>query len=184
MAESLEKQFDIWIESFQSQYQEQNKAMTVEFDEQFISPCQQSEPNQEREIEWKPVLRDDLADFSGVEHALELTLHPDIKSFYGRYWSEHLNAQSTRGQLQLLQAWNLDDFDRLLQNLIGHVLMKQKLGQRITLFLAVTDEEDFIITMDNENGNIMLEQVGLEPRETLADNLAEFLSQLTPVIGS
>jgi SecY interacting protein Syd len=80
----------------------------------------------------------------------------------------------------LLQVWNEQDFERLLQNLIGHALMKRRLEQPMTLFFAVTDDEDYILSLENDTGRVMLERVGLEPQEMLADNLAQFLSSLEP----
>ena len=43
-----------------------------------------------------------------------------------------------------------------------------------------TDEEDFIISIDNDTGEVVLEQVGKRPSEVLAPNLAEFLAHLKP----
>ena len=88
------------------------------------------------------------------------------------------------GNLQLLLPWNQDDMVRLQQNLVGHVLMKRRLDQPETLFFAVTDEEDFILSVDNQSGEVVLEQVGLLPQEVLAPDLASFLASLEPVVMS
>ncbi|MDU0356093.1 SecY-interacting protein Syd [Paraglaciecola aquimarina] len=82
--------------------------------------------------------------------------------------------------MQLLQAWNLQDFERLQQNLIGHILMKRRLRQPETLFFGVTDQEDFILTLDNSTGQVLLEQVGLQSNDILAPNLAQFIDLLEP----
>ncbi len=50
------------------------------------------------------------------------------------------------------------DFERLQQNLIGHILMKQKLKQAITLFFAVTDEDDIILSVNNNTGEVWAEK--------------------------
>jgi SecY interacting protein Syd len=119
--------------------------------------------------------------FSGLEAGLEMNIHPDIIAYYGRYWSDNLNAQAEQGRLQLLQAWNEPDYERLQQNIVGHVLMKRRLKQAETIFFALTDEDDFVLSIDNATGEVMLEQVGLVPQETLAPNLASFLDTLHPV---
>ena len=82
----------------------------------------------------------------------------------------------------MLQVVNSEDFERLQQNLIGHLLMKQRLRQAPTLFFGLTDEEDFILTVVNESGEVALEQVGREPANILAPSLAVFIEQLTPAI--
>ena len=51
-----------------------------------------------------------------------------------------------------------------------------------TLFFGLTDEEDFILTVVNESGEVALEQVGREPAKILAPSLAVFIEQLTPAI--
>lgn len=184
MHHQLSTSLDHFIEKFLHFYKQQNKPLESHFDELWVSPCQQGEIDETGNKSWAPCLRQEPADFSGIEHALDIQLHDDIKTFYSRYWCAGLDAKTLRGGLQLLQIWNTEDFERLLENLIGHVMMKKRLKQRITLFFAVTDEDDHILSLDNESGKVMLEQVGLEPREVISDSLAEFLDSLTPVIVS
>jgi SecY interacting protein Syd len=131
-------------------------------------------------VDWQPVKRSGLVNFSDLEKALEMKIHEDIISYYSAYWSENLNAETDKGYLQLLQPLNQDDFERLQQNLVGHILMKRRLKQPETFFIALTDEDDFIITVHNTSGEVMLEQVGLEPKEVLAANLAVFIQSLQP----
>ena len=110
-----------------------------------------------------------------------MKIHSDVISYYSAYWSDNLNAQTSKGNLQLLQPWNQDDFERLQQNLVGHILMKRRLKQPETLFIALTDEDDFILTVNNTSGEVMLEQVGLIPKEVVAPNLAAFIQSLQPL---
>jgi SecY interacting protein Syd len=58
--------------------------------------------------------------------------------------------------------------------------MKQKLKQAETIFFAVTDEEDMIISLDNISGEVWVERVGCKPHKKLSNSLVEFISQLTP----
>ena len=157
----------------------QNMFMIAD-DEQWQSPCIQTDADDNGEVAWIPVLQPFPAEFDNVEDAVQFSLHPDIKTFYSRYFSDPLYACSPRGNLQLLQVWNEDDVERLQANLIGHILMKQKLRQPITLFFALTDEEDFILTIDNDSGEVLLEQVGREAQEVLAADLATFIASLKP----
>ncbi|MCV2883262.1 SecY-interacting protein [Aestuariibacter sp. AA17] len=158
----------------------EDHALRIEFDSQWQSACYLQVGDDGDWVEWQPVKRDVPGDFSGVESALEMTLNAQFKAYFGTYWSDNFNAKTSRGSLQLLMPWNNDDFIRLQQNLVGHVLMKRRLKQAETLFFAVTDEEDFIITVDNASGAVMLEQVGMLPKEKLADDLASFIKQLEP----
>jgi SecY interacting protein Syd len=109
-----------------------------------------------------------------------MKIHEDVISFYSAYWSDNLNAETDKGYLQLLQPLNQNDFERLQQNLVGHILMKRRLKQPETFFIALTDEDDFILTVHNTTGEVMLEQVGLVPKKVMAPNLAVFIQSLQP----
>ncbi|MEO3679472.1 SecY-interacting protein [Rheinheimera sp. FR7-31] len=143
------------------------------------SPCQRGDI-QHNQVQWQPVKQVQPADFANVEQALELELHADIKTFYQLYFGAGLAAQHPRGKLMLLMVWNDDDVKRLQENIIGHIIMKRRLKQRETLFFATTEDDDILLSVLNSTGEVYLEHVGQEVKEKLADNLAQFLSQLTP----
>jgi len=165
----------------------------IEQDHEWPSSCEVLLENQtiknvslsKGEVFWQPVeieIAQEL-NFDNVESALELTLHPDIKTYFTVLYSESLDATCSEGNLSLLFAWNKDDFQRLQENLIGHILMKQRLKQAETVFFAVTDEEDMIISIDNNTGTVWVERVGCEPHKQLAESLYQFISKLEPVVN-
>ena len=59
--------------------------------------------------------------------------------------------------------------------------MKRRLKQRETIFFAVTDEEDTMLSVLNSTGEVYLEQTGVEVKTLLAPDLISFLRQLRPV---
>jgi len=176
-------------EQFIADYQQTHACLpTVERDEEWSSPCEKgvvkkNSPSQD-EVYWRPVAIDKSEElsFDNVESALDLTLHNDIKTYFTLLYSESLDARCDEGDLSLLFAWNKNDFERLQENLIGHILMKQRLKQKETIFFAVTDEEDMIISVDNASGSVWVERVGCIPHKQISDSLAQFISKLTPVI--
>lgn len=58
--------------------------------------------------------------------------------------------------------------------------MKRRLKQPETLFFAVTDQEDFIISLEHHSGHVVVEQVGKKPHIKLADSLLAFIQTLKP----
>lgn len=171
-----------------SAYQEEHGCLpSIQHDKDWPSLCEQSATKQtnatDGEVYWQPVIvnENDALSFDNVEAALELILHDDIKTYFTSLYSESLDAQSSDGGLSLLFAWNKDDFQRLQENIIGHILMKRRLKQAETIFFAVTDEEDMIISLDNKTGAVWVEQVGCKPHKQLSNTLAEFISLLTPM---
>lgn len=152
---------------------------TIEQDPEWPSPC---EFEQGGKFHFKPVEIAENLTFENVEHAMGIKLNQEFTEFFTLFYSDNLDAMHDNGQLQFLQAWSQPDFERLQQNLIGHLMMKQKLKQTATLFIAVTDEDDLNIVINNDTGEVCLEYVGKEPHQTLANNLSEFIAQTQPVI--
>lgn len=143
------------------------------------SPCQYGEVTGDQQVKWWPVLRGECQDFSHLEHGLEFSLHADLQAFYGHSYGGGLKVRHQRGHAELLMVWHQEDFNRLQQNIIAHILMKRRLKQRETVFFAVTDDDDIMLSVLNETGEVYLEHAGCEVKEQLAGSLAAFLQQLT-----
>lgn len=142
------------------------------------SPAQYGEVVGEQ-VAWWPVARQQAPDFMPLEQALGLTLHDDVKAFYSYGYGGGLSVMHPRGPLELLMVWHDDDFVRLQQNIVAHTLMKRRLKHRETVFIATTDDDELLISILNETGEVYLERVGFEVKECLAPNLAHFLQQLS-----
>jgi SecY interacting protein Syd len=70
----------------------------------------------------------------------------------------------------------------LQENIIGHILMKKRLKQENTIFFGVTNEDDMILSINNETGAVWVERVGCKAHKKLADSLNDFIRQLTPAL--
>jgi SecY interacting protein Syd len=177
---SLAERYQNFIVQTQSWYQQHNltlQAWTADPDSP--APCQQAVLD-DNQVSWQPVRQQPPADFSNVEQALEMSLHPDIKLFYGLYYGAGLGASHSRGPLQLLMVWDQADLARLQENIIGHILMKRRLKQPETVFFALTDDDNIVLSVLNSSGEVYLETVGKDVKEKLAGSLADFFSQLSP----
>lgn len=170
----LKQLFSHFINKHRDKYQCLPK---VEFDKSWLSQCQVGDVSDDY-IEWQPIECNDALSFTNIEQALDCTINAEFAAYFTSFYSESIPAECSEGYLELLFAWNKDDFDRLQQNMIGHILMKQKLKQSMTLFFAVTDEEDVILTVRNETGEVWAERVGSEPHKKLANSIYEFISTL------
>lgn len=155
---------------------------TVIDDPQWPSACLQADHTASPGTRyWRPVAQTTPTDmFARLAEALGVDLHRDIVEYYQSYWSDPLWARADEGDLQLLQVWNAADLERLRANLIGHALAKQRQRLPLTLFFALTEPDDGIISLLNDDGSIWLEYPGTPPQRQLADNLAQFLGRLSP----
>ena len=170
---------------FVAQYQATYPDLTEVYDSSWRSPCECGEPFVDAQgvtrVPWRPLRRTVHNDFAGLENALEISVHQDIKEYYGAYWSGGLEADAPQGPVSLILLWNAEDADRLIENLLGHALAKKRIRSPFTVFFACTSaESDLFLSVDNESGQVLLEKPGYKPIEVVAANLAEFLHGLTP----
>ncbi|MBY6018139.1 SecY-interacting protein [Ferrimonas balearica] len=128
---------------------------------------------------WQARRREAVAGFDNVAQALELTLHPALTDLYGHFYAGNLYFEAPFGRGELLQVWCDEDFQFLQENLIGHLLMKQKLKQAPTLFIGVVEER--MLVLNNDDGSVWLELPGEAPSEQVADSLAALLAMMAPV---
>lgn len=180
MALTIHNQLDQFINDFLSYHRKPGKELLIEYDAQWGSPCYLAIAKEGEQVAWAPQRQRDNLNFDNVESALNISLNQEYCEFFTRYYSDNLPANAKQGPCELLQVWNRDDFERLQQNLIGHLLMKQRLKQSPTLFFALTNEDDFILSVQNDTGEVVLEQVGRPPKEIIAPNLGAFIATLSP----
>jgi SecY interacting protein Syd len=170
------------VEKVQQKAQQAGETWRSWVDPSTLSPAQYGEVSQDQ-VAWWPTPMASAVDFNGVERGLEIQLNDQFKQFFGMFYGGGLPVIHSRGNAELLMVWHDPDAERLQQNLIAHLLMKRQLKQRETLFFAVTDDDDFMISVLNSTGEVYLEQVGREVQQKLADSLVEFLQQLSPRQG-
>ena len=152
----------------------------VDFDPDWRSPCEIGDVDAEGRISWQIALQSDTS-FARLEHALNITLHVDIKTYYSQFWFPSLGAMSPDGDLDLIGLWNIEDFERLQANLIGHAMQQQKRKLSLAIFFATTlPDNDYCLAVDNRSGEVVLERPGCVPERIIAPTLKDFLETLTP----
>lgn len=180
MGTTINTALDNYITKLLNKADQQQSTLRIQYDNDWPSICYQQNVEQGDWVDWKPELQNEKLSFSKLEQALEIKLDEQYCAYFTRYFSENLPATASRGDCELLQVLSATDFERLQENLIGHILMKRRLRQPETLFFAMTSDDDFILTVDNTSGAVLLERVGKKSDEVLAEDLASFINQLTP----
>lgn len=173
--------FDRLISAYLDFYQQHRVDLLVEINPQWQAPIYLRESNDADYWHWQPQIQQQPRSFDQLAAALEQPLHSSMSELYSRWYAADLALSWQQQPLWLLQVHGPEDSERLQANLAGHVLMKRRLRQAITLFIGVAaDSDDLLITLDNDSGAVGLEWVGQPQHETLAPNLSEFLQQLSP----
>lgn len=173
------------LHAFVERYLALYPRITDPFDAQWRSPCENGEPfmaaDDVQMISWRPMQRAFADDFAGLERALEVPIHPDIKAYYGAFWSGGLEATAADGHVSLILLWNPSDAERLVENLIGHAMAKQRARSPFTVFFACTEPgSELFLSVDNTSGAVVVEAPGAKPLRTVAPSLAVFLRGLEP----
>lgn len=119
---------------------------------------------------------------NAVERAMDIVVQSAVHAFYTTQFAGDMRARFASETLTLLQTWSEDDFQRVQENLIGHLVTQKRLKLSPTLFIATLDSELDVIAVCNLNGEVIKETLGTRKREILAPSLAEFLTQLEPVL--
>lgn len=177
---SVVSALDQLIERYQQVYAEHGAALVTEAHDEWQAPIYTQRIDEDT-MQWQPVRQAQPMQFSDLANALEQPFHADISDLYGTWFAADLNVSFADHPLVLLQVHGTEDGERLQANLAGHVLMKRRLRQPITLFIGLAEEsDDLLITLNNETGQVGLEFVGREQHEILADSVAEFLQKLVP----
>ncbi|MTH45329.1 SecY-interacting protein [Intestinirhabdus alba] len=133
-------------------------------------------------VYWQPQPFAGVKNLGGVERALDIVIQPALHAFYTTQYAGDMQARFADETLTLLQTWSADDFRRVQENLIGHLVTQKRLKLSPTLFIATQEAELEVISLCNLSGEVVKETLGTPKRTVLAASLADFLSQINPCL--
>lgn len=172
---------EAFTERFCTQWHEQTGGWPASEDLYGVpSPCIVTTTGSD--VRWQPQPFSLEEDLSAVERALDISLQPAVHQFYTTQFAGDMPALAGSVELTLLQAWSEDDFQRVQENLIGHLVTQKRLKLSPTLFLATTRDEMEVVSLCNLSGEVVLEKIGTKQRRTLAPSLVAFLESLQPQV--
>lgn len=145
------------------------------------SPCIVA--TRDEQVLWLPQPFDDVASLANVERALDISLRDEASAYFTCQLAGDMAARFGELELCLIQVWSEEDFIRLQENLIGHLVTQRRLKLSPTLFIATTHSEMDMVSLCNLTGEVILEHFGTQKREALAESLEAFLLHLTPIVA-
>ncbi|OOF04164.1 SecY-interacting protein [Salinivibrio sp. MA607] len=162
-----------YVTAWQHQYQ------SLPCSDEYIglsSPCMVSD--NAHQVQWQPVKRETAADFTNVEKGISLRLHSDIKDFYNGFYCADLPVRFAGESICLVQVWSDDDLARLQENILGHLMMQRQRKLTPTVFIATTDDEMTVISIDNMSGEVVKEGLNTGTRDVIAKDAEAFVTAL------
>ncbi|XTZ40593.1 SecY-interacting protein [Salmonella enterica] len=136
----------------------------------------------EDSVLWQPKPFSGEQNVNPIERAMGIVVHSAIHTFYTSQFAGDMGARFGAELLTLLQVWSEDDFRRVLENQIGHLVTQKRLKLTPTLFIATLDSDIEVISLCNLTGEVIKETLGTRQRMVLAPSLATFLKELKPVV--
>ncbi|MDX6041710.1 SecY-interacting protein [Scandinavium lactucae] len=117
-----------------------------------------------------------------VERAMDIVVQHPLQTYYTSQFAGDMSATFGERELTLLQVWSADDFQRVQENLIGHLVTQKRLKLSPTLFIGTLDSELDVVSVCNLTGEVVLETLGTRNRTTLSASVASFLTHAEPLV--
>ncbi|MFS0901775.1 SecY-interacting protein Syd [Priestia aryabhattai] len=147
-------------------------AQWIEEAEKFIF---ESKKDEEGYIAWKPLKKDGNSNFEDVEKELSVQLYPDIKAYFNCYWFLEL-------------AGNYNGYDLVLNPVVPGIELKD-FKQETKLYKAAHNHQlvnihigiesnGLLLVVDNESGEVKLEDYERKSFERISGNLSELIGNL------
>lgn len=131
---------------------------------------------------WQPQPFNPMDDLSAVEKALDITIRRELHEFYTTQFAGDMQVSFNGLAFMLLQTWSTDDFRRVQENQIGHLLIQRRLKLSPGLFIGTLDSELEVVCVSNLTGEVIIETLGTPRYTRLAPSIDVFLNQLKPEI--
>lgn len=132
-------------------------------------------------VYWLPQPFVGVGKLEKIEKAMGIIIRPELHDYFTTQYAGDMQVRFKDIDFSLIQVWSEEDFIRLQENIIGHLVTQKRLKLTPTLFIGTTDSENEIISVCNLSGEVICETVGKKKKEVLAKNLSSFLTELVPV---
>jgi len=149
--------------------------MTVRLDEAepFIYV---GEENKDGWIQWKPLEKELQYDFAPIEEELKVNLHVSIKEYYNSYWFCTLGGAYREYSISLdpvIPGVAFNDFNEKLRG-----YKREHNGKLEKIPIGLEAGQDLLVVVDNETGQLLIEDHDRGIFEMLATSLEELICHL------
>ncbi|PGS05453.1 MULTISPECIES: SecY-interacting protein Syd [Bacillus] len=172
MKREMEQYFHKLFKEWKNYNHSLPKSVWIEEADSFIYV---GEPDAEEYIFWKPIEKDLFHDFSDIEKELAVQLHHSIKEYYNSYWFLDLAGSYLEYNIELnsvIPGIELRDFYTFLQD------YKKAHHNELKNIPIGMECNGLLVVVDNENGQVKIEDYEKGTFEVISNSLAELISML------
>lgn len=170
---SLKHYFKELLELWEKDYGTSPK---VSWDEETDPMLYLSSPDEEEYVYWMPIEKTNLEDFLKIESVLGLKIHDSIKEYFNSYW--FLNLQGFYDQ-RLVNLEPVEPGKHVLEFFQAMKHYEENRGGKLRYIqMGFISPEDIAITVDNDTGQIFIEDFETGEKEWLANSLVELIDNL------
>ena len=170
---ALNKYFDKLLEYWEEKYETLPK---VPYDEDLNPLLFQGAPDEEEYIVWEPKAKDIYEDFEAIEEKLGLSINNSVKEYFNSYWFLEIEGFYDEKRINLEPVEPEKNIFAYLKNMkqyeenIGNVFKYIQIG--------FTSPDDLSIAIDNETGDVVIQDYETGEVEILEESLENLINKL------
>jgi len=162
----FERFTDVW-QKFNNSYPK------VAWDESLKPIMYIGEPDKEQYISWQPIEKNEISDLGEIEHKFGIHIHDSIKQYFNSYWFAELKGYYNSYNIILEPVLPGRELDNVYAQISGYYLNHGDLNNIPIGFEGVNN---FYIVIDNNSGQVKLEDYERNEFFLLAESLEELIS--------
>ena len=132
--------------------------------------------NEDGQVGWLPVAKEEAADFSGIEEVIGIKFHPSIKEYFNTYYFARLSGYLPPFRIRLhpvlpglgIYEWGLKLVD----------YRKQHRYELDYIPIGVETKSKFPVVVNNETGRVYVEDEIEQVVMPVAESIADLIGQL------
>ncbi len=144
------------------------------YNEEVDSFIYQGEMDDEEEILWKPIVKNNKNNLKAVEEKFEIKLHTSIEDYFNSYWFADLDGFIGNHYIRLEPVLPNIELDSFESNLEGYNNNHNKIDKTP----IGVEGNGLIVVIDNISGKVELEDFERGSFEEITESLDELISSL------
>lgn len=173
MEEALRKYFELYCDAWKKY---KGTYPQVPYDGDIDSKLYVGTMDEEEYISWKPMIKDEITDFSEMEKTYNFKLNEEIKKYFNSYW--FLELKGFVGEYSVIlepviPRREMDSFETQLKGYFSTYRTSEYIP------IGIEANTNSVIVLENETGKVYFHDLDCDKKELIADSFREFVSRIS-----